>query len=331
MRRLALIILPALALLIVACGGDSSADKSALESLPADTSFILSARVADGLADEDVGTAFGSFSADTTGGFGSLEEALASAREQTGIDFAEVDGVVMAFGGALLNQGGEVASSEDETGLVMFVEGEFEREAVLTAFAAEEGALTTTNYKGHEVVASDSGGVVFFRDDLLALGEAPTLRAVIDVREGDAKPLSGPLLDTLDRSPFLAKAALTIPEGQLEEALADDALDGLPFNFDALLGFHTLGFSLDKVESDFLTRVALNYPNVFDAAIGAALLQSVVGLFEAFIPDPVVAALLEKTSIGSSGSQVSIDLRFNVDEIEELAEGAETLGELLPI
>ena len=327
MHRLVLIVLPAVALLIVACGGSSS-DKSALESLPADTSFVLSARVADGLDDDDIATAFGSFSADTTGAFGSLEEALALAREQTGLDLARIDEFVIAFGGALLNPSGELAS--DETGLVFFAEGKIERDKIVAAFEAEEGPLATTTYKGHEVMANDGGGVVFLRDDLLALGEASTLRAVIDVREGDAESLSGPLLDTLDSlgSP-LAKVALTLPRGLLEQTLAGEDPGGLPFNFDALLGFDNLGFSLDKAGGDFSVRALLRYPTVEDAADGAELLQSIVVLFKALIDDPAVASLLEKTSIGRSGDEVSIEVRFNADEIEELAEASEAIGELL--
>ncbi len=326
MRRLAFAVLPAIALLIAACGGDSSEKKSALESLPADTSFVLTARVADGLGDSDIDEAFGSFSADTTGAFGSLEEALASAREESGFDFAEIDEFVVAFGGGLINPDGVTAPGE--TGLYMFAEGVLDRTAVIAALEAEEGPLTTTTYKGHEVIENEAGGVVFLRDDLLVLGAGPALRAVIDVREGDADPLSGRLLDTLDSlGEPLAKGVLTLPEGLLEQALADVDLGALPFDFSAVLGFDTLGFSLAKVEGDFSIRTVLGYASDEEATTGAELLQSVVGLLSAFSGDASISTLLEKVTISGDGNDVLIDFQFNVDELEELADGAEALGE----
>ena len=102
----------------------------------------------------------------------------------------------MAFGGELINSDGETAA--DETGLAMFAEGKLDRAAVIAALEAEEGPLTTTTCRGYEVNENEAGGVVFLRHDLAVLEAGPALRAVIDVREGNAEPVSGRLLDTLE-------------------------------------------------------------------------------------------------------------------------------------
>ena len=296
--RLAIPIFVLISMVILSgCALRRSSEKEAwTESIPSNVNFIVSVRLSELLADQDVVSLVGSLN---------LVNLLSSAREEIGIDLRQV---------ARLTVFGDLDTDEY---FGVLIEGGVEPKLLLTSFEASlNESPSLEGYKGHDVyVFSDDGLALVWLDldtVLASSSDSEMAHDVIDILEGDANSASGPVIELLGSlgDPWL-KASLEAPE----ELLGDGGqiIPGLDLGL--LTDIQLIGLVVDKKQSDFQLEVSLQYPTEKSAEAAVDVLDSLITLVTAFTDDRLASELIDQIEISSAGSTVTVAYSATVDEL----------------
>ena len=309
-----------LLLVIVACEGR---DASLLESVPSNTTILGSVQLQKALEDGDIQDLsaqliplFGDVE-----GFPTLDETLREAGEESGIDFKAIEEIVLFFMEVSFSQ--ELDIEDLEGGI--FFKGTYDRERVLSALKREEGPLDSTTYKGEELYTSEEdSALVFLEEELLVLGSPAGVRAVLDVRAGDADAVSGELRDSFrEMGSPLAKVSILFPEGALEEALeeGETGFGEFPIDLSIFTQIRSIGLSVDKRREDLTFQATLGYPDAATASKADEGLSALIGFLKVFTDSSDLNEVLDKVQISSFRDRVTIAAEFGVDEFQEALRG----------
>ena len=299
-----------------ACGGGSSSDGEG-RKVPARTNILFGIRLGDILGDSDL-TDLANSALSPLGENAALDRALDEIIEKAGFDPRAVTHALLF---------GDVESDEY---FGIFIEGSIDQDSLLSALEAEQVPLVKEEYKGRELYTVHDGEttVAFLDSGEILIGSPEAVRDTIDVMEGDAEALAGPLLDAFeDLGKPLVRMSIAIPAGTLSEK---GLLDGAPFpgfNLDLFTEIQTIGLTFDKEGEDLSFSVALGYPDEEGAAGVVEAFEGLVTVFGAFSDDPELASLLDEIEISASGSSATISYDATIGE---LTAALERLGELGP-
>lgn len=293
-------------------------EAEAEELVPSDANFIASIWINTILTDEDLITAYNEASKEPDIPE-TVDEALEEVEDEFGIDLRDfLEGVV--FGDT---------ESDDYFGAI--IEGTFDPEALIESIEeaiGEEMAIST--YKGYQIytmpVEDEAVAICFLSDDTVAIGHAGAVKDVIDVKEGDAEPLSGPIVEVYDSlGDVWIKGAVELPEEAMGEFLGEILEDGEITGLEAFEDLEVVGFRLDKEGENISLQIKLYFSNAESAADAEDVISSMIILLPLMSPDipPEIADLLKELSISRSYSWLTITLEITVDEIEELMEALE--------
>ncbi|MEE9249390.1 MAG: hypothetical protein V3U79_11955, partial [Dehalococcoidia bacterium] len=264
--------------------------------MPARTNILLGIRLGDILGDSDL-TDLANSVVTPLGENAALDQALDEIIEEVGFDPRAVTHALL-FG-----------DLESDGYFGIFFEGSIDQDSLLSALEADQGPLVKEEYKGQEIYTGPVGEttVAFLDSGEVLIGSPETVRDTIDVMEGEAEALVGPLLDAFeDLGKSLARMSITIPAGTLpEEGLLDEGpFPG--FNLDLFTGIQTIGLTFDKEGEDLSFSVALGYPDEEGAARVVEAFDGLVTVFGAFSDDPELARLLDEIEISASGPSATI-------------------------
>ena len=301
-----------LALTLAACGGEE--EKGVLQSIPADAVLLGSVQLQRALLDKDIEESFAQLagfvdSDDAT----TLDEALEEAQKESGIDFKAVQEVLF-FASELAD-----ADFEEAEGAA-FSRGAHDQTAILAA-AEAEGPVELTTYKGQELhTSSDNETFAFLTEELFVLGSLEGVKAVIDVRAGDAKALSGELRDSFTAmgDPLL-KLVFLPPAGLLEEALAgvgEFGVGDLPIDLSLFTQFRSLGFSVDKAGEELAFELTLGYPEETQASDAQEGLGGLLSFVKVSSDSPELSEFLDKVEVTSRDRDLVIAATFSLDEFD---------------
>jgi hypothetical protein len=258
-----------------------------------------------------------------------FDDALSEAKDKLGIDPRDFDEIV------LFSDTSEATGEDSTANFALIVKGTFNKSDLLNAIetAAEEAEvqLDTTDYKGYEIytVADEESAFVFLSNTMLAFGPTEWVKDVVDVEKGDAKALSGELLDTYNKlSDALIKVAVAVPPNVGEGKLGESASQYLG-DLSAFDKVESVGMTLSKNNESVALDVKLCCA---DSDSAQSIEQSIDGLItlvkflmvmsEDQQQNQALDTLLNKVEVGRSDSCVNITVTATLAEIEGLIQSS---------
>ncbi len=254
----------------------------------------------------------------------SFHDALSKLKDEYNIDLMGFqEGLVFA----------EVSGSESQgnySGVI--VEGTFNKSDLIAAIQSASGAeLTTIKYKDFDIYTDklQESAIAFLDANTLVIGEMQPVKDVIDVKVGDAKALSGELLDTYNQlGSALIKLAIVMPPGITEGQLGQSASQLLG-NLSAFDKVKTVGMSLSKSDGS----VALNLKLcTTDSDSAQAIEQNINGLitFAKFLTGTsgnqqqkqTLDTLINNIKVTRTDTCVNVNITATLSQIEELIQGS---------
>ena len=308
-RRLLLTGVIATALALAACTAQGQ-DLLLLDSVPADAVMLGSVQPQRALGDSNVRDALDQL----LGLLGDkmLEDALTQAQEAGGIDPADVR-EMLVFGTA------------QEEGAAL-ISGPYDEAKVKEAAEEKGGDLTVTVHRGHDLhTIGEDKALVFLADDLLLAGAMESVKAVIDVRAGEAVALDGELRDSFEAlGDPPAKLFLLTPDGLLDKAQKEGdgglGLDDLPIDLGFLTEVRSIGVSVDAVQQDFAFTLTVAYPDAEQASSAQQAVEALLGLVTLFAGAPELSDLLGDLEVTAQEEVLTVAGQFSPDDLESLAE-----------
>ena len=293
------------------CGGGKETEPEKL--IPAGSNLIAQANLQGILASDGLASIFDAIpkSEDDPQ---SLDQLLDEAIAETGVDFRRFSELVFFA---------DVLREEEFLGLI--AHGTFEEAVIIAALEKlADGPAVISDYKGHQLYTFDGGpddGAVltFLEEDNLVLGSVESVHAVIDVQEGDRDQVSGALRDAFnDLGPGLFRIEVEFPADDLQDQLVHlgdipflgEDIENLPAALGALQELELIGFALAQNGQILIPRINLDFASEDSARSVGNLLDGLVKLGAAFVPDPEVADLLNQIQVKQEKSRLTIRLEI---------------------
>jgi hypothetical protein len=254
----------------------------------------------------------------------SFHDALSKLKDEYNID-------LMGFQEGLFFA--EISGSEAQGNyLGVIVEGTFNKNDLISAIQSASGAeLTVIKYKDFDIYTDElqESAIAFLDANTLVIGEMQPVKDVIDVKAGDAKALSGEVLDTYNQlGSALIKLAIVMPPGVAEGQLGQSASQLLG-NLSAFDKVKTVGMALSKNGQS----VALNLKlcttdsdsaqsvehNINDLITFAKLMTGMSGNQQ---QKQTLDTLLNNIKVTRSDTCVNVSVTSTLSQIEELIQGS---------
>ena len=191
--------------------------------------------------------------------------------------------------------------------------------------------MSTINYKDYEIYADElqESAIAFLSDNMLVVGAMEPVKDVIDVKKGDAKAVSGEVLDTYNKlGDALIKVAVAVPPGVAEGQLGESASQILG-DLSAFEKVKSVGMTLSKNDESVVLDVKLCCA---DSDSAQSIEQSIDGLItlvkflmamsEDQQQNQALDTLLNKVEVGRSDSCVNITITATLAEIEGLIQSS---------
>jgi hypothetical protein len=234
---------------------------------------------------------------------------------QEGLFFAEVSGPE-----AQVNYSGVI------------VEGTFNKNDLVAAIQSASGAeLTIIKYKDYDIYTNElqESAIAFLDANTLVIGEMQPVKDVIDVEKGDAKALSGEVLDTYNQlGSALIKLAIVTPPGVAEGQLGQSASQLLG-NLSAFDKIKTVGMALSKNGQSVVLNLKLC---TTDSDSARSVEQNINGLitFAKLLTGTsgnqqqkqTLDTVLNNIKVTRSDTCVNVNITATLSEIEELVQGS---------
>ena len=313
MTKLVALVL-AVSVFAVACGGGTETDPEKL--VPEGSNLIVRVNVAGILTSDAVASVEASLQEDESDPQ-SLDKLLDQAIGATGIDFRQVSRLVIF---------GDVSRDDEFPGLI--AKGTFIEAAIVEVLGRLVGEPSTSVYKGRRVYSpdgdTDGPALAFLEGDNLVVGTIESVRAVIDVQEGDRWRVSGAVPDALaDLGQGLLGLAVAVPKEELPDDISE--LGNIPFLGDAgqglsaILGplqeLEILGLSLAQNGQILILRVNLDFASEDSASSVGKVLEGALTLASGLIPDVETRQLLESVEVSTDDNRLIMRLEVAASEI----------------
>jgi hypothetical protein len=253
-----------------------------------------------------------------------FDDALAKLKDEYNIDLKSLqEGIFFA----------DISGSADQgnySGVI--IEGTFNKSDLIAAIQSAAGTeLSTIKYKDYEIYTDElqESAIAFLSDNMLVIGAMEPVKDVIDVKKGDAKALSGEVLDTYNKlGDALIKVAVAVPSGVAEGQLGESASQILG-DLSAFDKVKSVGMTLSKNNKSVALNVKLCCA---DSDSAQSIEQSINGLitFAQFLTgmsenqqqNQALDTLLNKIKVTRSDTCVSINITATLTEIEDLIQSS---------
>lgn len=329
--RIFIIFVLALAIgtLAASCGGDK--ETSPRNLVPEGSNLISEVNLAAILASPGLATSIDAVPKSDDDPQ-SLDELLDEAYSETGIDIRQVSQLVFFRSGfpVFLSHDGE-NSSQAEPLLGIIVKSALDEAVVIAAMEKMSGpSISTSDYKGRSVYRPEVDGeelfqrpaLAFLDGDILVLGTAGAVQAVIDVQEGDRDRLSGPVRDAFNGlGSGLVRMQLDVSSLDLEGMipLLEASVEVLPGVLNELLDVNLLGLSLTQNGQILVLRVNLDFANEDSAATMGDLLEGLIKVASGLVPNEAAKKLLGLVEVSRNKARLTLRLEAPASLVAELA------------
>lgn len=299
-----------LLLILPAAFSCSASQTSAALLVPGTASAVIQIQVSKIITNPSLRLAYGELAKAQLGWPQTADNALNQLMQKTGFDLSGVTTAVFFADIESVNQ-----TQNNYAGLI--ASGTF-NESTLVANIQQQAkqVLTSSNYKGLTVYSGmqDQFEIVFLSQSQLVLGTPQAVHDTIDVSKGDKKPLSGGVIDALDRfGAALVTGAFTPPQSlrsQLGQALPKQLGQLLPktspISLKALQDVDTIGFAVDQPGLNVSVRIDAHFSNAASLQDARDEVTGLISIAKGASQDPNIKTILDNVKVSAAGSWLSV-------------------------
>ncbi len=262
----------------------------------------------------------------------SIEEQLARAESESGINFKKTEAFIIFFDTDRMS-----GTAADQYIGGVFI-GEYNKDTLL-AKMKENNAVTEEKYEGYTLylIESQNGGagsslfsngIAFIDDKTIIFGTKFVLRDVIDVKNGKQKALDNANLNTVTGA--INKDAMLVVASRIPEsarATISEEESG-PVSTAAFKKINTVGLSLNKAGESVELKVAMLFDDANSAEKASKAVTGIVNMYSALVKSgSSLETLLNAIKTSADGTLVKVelsatmaDLKSAGDEISEMSQ-----------
>jgi hypothetical protein len=319
---LALMVLLLVVFPLVGCSNSSGGTTNPIGLVPAKANMIAQADVSSILQDKDLTGIYDKIPKGTSYPH-TFNDALTQLKDKYNIDLKGFQEGVLFTDISQSGGGGNYSGA--------IVKGTFNKDDLITALESGSDIWNTNKYKDYDIYSNELSDTAFafLTDNIFVIGAIQPVKDVIDVENGDAKALSGEVMDTYNGlGDALIKVAVAVPPGAIEGSLGQSASQILG-NLSAFDKVKTVGITVSKNDASVTLNVKLCCADS-DSAQGVegsinnliSFVRLVMSLSGNQAQKQMVNNLLNKVEVGKSDSCVNITLTATITEIENLLQSS---------
>jgi hypothetical protein len=302
-----LLILPA----VISC---SVANASATILVPTTANIVVQIQVNKILSNQAAMMAYNELAKTKSLWPQTAGDALSQLFQKTGLDLYTVSNAVFFA---------EIESTDktQNTYAGLIASGSF-NESTLTDKIQQQTqqTLATSNYNGMKVYSreQDKFEIVFFGKDKIVLGSPKAVRDTIDVIKGNEKPLSGPVINALDR----VGSALIIGAFAPPETLRNQTGNNIPqqtqLSTRAFRDADAIVFAADLSVLNVSIRLDAHFSNTTSLQDAKDSVTGFISIAKGTSQNPTIKAALGNIQVSTSDSWLSVRESVSVADIAGL-------------
>ncbi len=304
-------------LVLAACGGGKEKDPQNL--VPEGSNLIASIQLSQILEDEDLAALVGRIPKDDEDPQ-TLDQLLDEAPEEIGLDLQNFSRIVLF---------GDVSAMEQRIAIIAQGSSSLDEDLLVETMAkANDWTLTTTEYRGRQIHLNEEGragsdgfgALSFLGGDSLVMGTLESVKAVIDVQEGDKDRASGDVYDSFnDLGDGLVRLVLQVPP----EAVEDIGLPfaGFPVDAGFLREIKVVGILVDKDGQNITLEARGDFTDKSAASNFGDIVEGLLKLGGGLADDEGTKELLKDVRVSVDGSRVRVVSKISLGQLEELVLG----------
>ena len=315
-------------LLLAACGDGKEKDRQIL--VPEGSNLIAGIQLSQILEDEDLAALFSRIPKDEDDSQ-TLDQLLDKAAEEIGVELRNFSRIVLF---------GDVSRFEDTIAAIAQGSSSLDEDLLVETLAkANDWTFTTTEYKEHQIHVNEEGrvesdgleAISFLGSDSLVLGSLESVKAVIDVQEGDKDRASGVVYDSFnDLGDGLVRLVLEVPP----EAVKDIGLPipGFPVDAGFLREIKVVGILVDKDGQNITLEARGDFTDKSAASNFGDVVEGLLKLAGGLTSDEGTKELVKDVRVSVDESRLRVVSQISLTQLEELVLGTGDgfLGSFLP-
>ena len=302
------LILPA----VISC---SSPNAPATLPIPGTANAVEQIQVSKILDNSALNIAYGQLAATRPAWPQTAADAVNQLLQKTGFDLTSVSSVIFFADIVSTNQ-------TENTYAGMVASGTFDAPALIARVQQTANqTFTSSSYKGFTVYAGeqDKFEIAFLSNSQLVLGTPKAVRDSIDVNKGDQKPLSGMIIDTMNRfGPALITGAFTPPAG-LSNELGQVAPHRSPVTPKFFKDIDAIGFAIDQPSLSLSVRIDAHSSNSTSIQDAKDVITGLISTAKGSTQDPNIKAALGNVQVSTTGLWLSVSDLINPADIATLS------------
>lgn len=243
-----------------------------------------------------------------------VQDAINKFTKQTGLNLLDFSQVLI-FGDTNNMQ------NSDSSYMGFIAQGTFNETQLVQNIEDNTGKnVTTGNYKGNQLYTNinDRYSLAFFNNEMLVFGSEQAVKDCIDVNKGDAKPLSGTIIDMYDKLGQTSfRAAFTLTAGA-KNILQTEIPDTSAILATTISNGDTLGLSLNVGLLDISLNLALHCYDVTSAQNARDTASGAINLVKDKTT-PGLKTLLSEIQLNTSDVWTTASLKTNFLQLLSLS------------
>jgi hypothetical protein len=308
-----LLILPA----VIAC---SIANASATTLVPASANIVVQIQVGRILSNPALTIAYGELAKMKSSWPQTAEDALNQLLQKTGLDLHTVSTAVFFA---------DIKSTDktQNTYAGLISSGSF-NESTLTAKIQQQTqqTLATSDYKGMKIysVEQDKFEISFFDKNRLVLGTPKAVRDTIDVIKGDQKPLSGSVIDALDRVGSALITGAFVPPETLRNQITKAIPQQVQLSPKSFQDIDAIAFAADLPVLNVSFRFDAHFSNTASLQDTKDAVTGLISIAKGTSPDPNIKTAISNIQVNTSNSWLSIQGAASISDISTMISSVQT-------
>jgi len=302
MKKLLLVCLSLLLFVpvLAGCAEPGSASKGIL--VPPSANMVVKVDVSRILNNPVLSIAYTELAKTETDWPATVNDVVARVLQETGIDLSSIStayifGDIESMDHSQQQYAGMIASgSFNESDIVARVEQKLDK------------TLDTASYKDTTIYSNpdDEYALAFPGQGLLVAGAPQAVRDTIDVHTGDLQPLSGTVMDSLDRFESALIAGVFAPPAALRDQLDSEASGKLPVPVTLFKDMDMSGFSVNQSGISLSVRSDAHFTNDISVQNARDTVAGLITTAKGIVQDADIKAILDKLQVSIDGSWVSV-------------------------
>jgi hypothetical protein len=302
-----LLILPA----VIAC---SVANASSTTLVPTTANMVVQIQVNKILSNQAAMMVFNELAKTKSSWPQTASDGLNQLFQKTGLDLYTVSNAVF-FADV------ESTDKTQNTYAGLIASGSF-NESTLTAKIEHQTqqTLATSNYNGMKVYSGkqDKFEIVFLGNDKIVLGSPKAVRDTIDVIKGNQKPLSGPVIDALDRVGSALITGAFAPPETLRNQTGTTIPQQTQLSTKVFQDADAIAFAADMPVLNVSIRLDVHFSNTTSLQDAKDSVTGFISIAKGTSHDPNVKTALGNIQVSASDSWLSVRESASLADITTL-------------